>query len=301
MTKKILTYLMIAAMALLIAVNYQLFVFPNSFAPSGINGICTMIQHKLGVSIGYLNLLINLPLAVAVFFIVSRPQALRSCVYIVAFSVFTLILEKVDLSAFAYSTENGTSTILGPLVAGIISGYACGIIFRGGANTGGTEFVASIVHKYHPQVNFFWFAFTLNIAVAGISYFVYDFQIEPVLLCIMYSFISSSVRDRMSQNSRSAVRFEIVTDSPQELSDAIIRSLHHSSTLIPAKGMYKGKPTNILICVINKTQVAEFTSLVKSFPNTFVIMSHVSQVIGNFKKVDKHGNEQISMIDEIEV
>ena len=59
MTKKILTYLMIAAMAFLCAVSYQLFVFPNHFAPAGLNGLCTMIQYVFGVSIGYLNLLIE--------------------------------------------------------------------------------------------------------------------------------------------------------------------------------------------------------------------------------------------------
>lgn len=300
MLKKVLTYLMIIFMALLGAVNYQLFVFPNSFAPAGLNGICTMIQHVFGLSIGYMNLLINIPLAVAVFFVVSKPQALRSMAYTLAFSVFTLVLERVDLSAFAYATENGTSTILGPLVAGIITGFASGMMFRTGANTGGTEFIASLIHKKNPQVNFFWVTFALNISVAGISYFVYDFQMEPVLLCILYSFVSSSVRDKMSQNSRSAVRFEIVTDYPEELSRDIIRNLHHSTTVIPAKGMYKGNPTNVLICVINKAQVAELASLVRAYPNSFVIMSHVSQVIGNFKRLDSHGKLQTSVLDEIE-
>lgn len=298
--KKILTYLMTIALALLCALNYQLFVFPNSFAPAGLNGICTMIQHIFGISIGYLNLLINIPLALAVYFIVSKTQAIRSMAYTVAFSVFTLILERVDLSAFTYATANGTSTILGPLVAGIVMGFASAVLYRTGANTGGTEFIASLIHKYKPQVNFFWIVFALNISVAVMSYFVYNFQMEPVLLCILYSFASTSVRDRMSQNSRSAVRFEIVTEYPEELSCAIIENLHHSTTLIPAKGMYKAKDTNILVCVINRSQVAELVRLVRMYPESFVIMSHVTQVIGNFKKLDSHGNQQIPMIDEVE-
>ena len=54
--KKVWTYLVIAFIALLASVNYELFVFPNQFAPSGINGICTMIQYVTGVSVGYLSL-----------------------------------------------------------------------------------------------------------------------------------------------------------------------------------------------------------------------------------------------------
>ena len=42
--KKRWTYLVIALVALVASVNYELFIFPNQFAPSGVNGICTMIQ-----------------------------------------------------------------------------------------------------------------------------------------------------------------------------------------------------------------------------------------------------------------
>jgi len=59
--KKVWTYFVVALIAFVVAVNYELFVFPNSFAPSGINGICTMIQHVFGISVGYLSLLVNIP------------------------------------------------------------------------------------------------------------------------------------------------------------------------------------------------------------------------------------------------
>ena len=85
--KKVWTYLVIAAVALAAAVNYELFVFPNQFAPSGINGLCTMIQHVWGISVGYLSLLINVPLAIWCYIEVSKPVALRSMVYVLVFSV----------------------------------------------------------------------------------------------------------------------------------------------------------------------------------------------------------------------
>ena len=49
--KKAWTYLVIAAVALVASVNYELFVFPNQFAPAGINGICTMIQYVTHISV----------------------------------------------------------------------------------------------------------------------------------------------------------------------------------------------------------------------------------------------------------
>ena len=143
--KKVWTYLVIALVALMASVNYELFVFPNQFAPSGLNGICTMIQHITGISVGYLSLIINVPLALWCYFEVSKPIATRSMVYVLMFSIGLLILDHVDLSAFAYATENGTSKILGPLVAGVIQGYVYSILMKASAYSGGTDFISAIV------------------------------------------------------------------------------------------------------------------------------------------------------------
>lgn len=293
--KKVLTYMMIVVVAFVGALNYQLFIFPNSFAPSGINGICTMIQHVFGISVGYLSLLINIPLAIAVYFLVSKPLAVRSALYVVVFSVALVILDHVDLSRFAYTTAS--STILGPLVSGIIIGTIYALLARGGAYTGGMDFVASLIHRKNPEKNLFFVIFALNCCVAIISYFVYGFQMEPVILCILHSFASSTISDKTGKSIRSAVRFEIVTDHPEEISEAIIHQLHHSATLLPGKGIYKGKETSVLVCVVNKTQASQLSAIVRSYPDTFTIMSQVNEVVGNFKRLDKHGKLEKQLLD----
>ena len=293
--KKVMTYVSIVLVAFLTAVTYELFVFPNSFAPAGLNGICTMIQYVCGISVGYLNIIINIPLAIAVYFLVSKPMAARSMVYTLAFSAFILMMDRMDLTPFIYSTPN--SAILGPLVAGLISGAGAGIIFKSHANQGGTDFIATLIHRYKPQVNFFWAVFFLNTIVAISSYFVYDHKMEPVLLCIFYSYASSAVRDTMMQKGRSAVRCEIVTDYPQELGHALIERLHHTATQVAATGMYSGKKKSVLICIVNKSQVERLCQLVTEFPDSFVIVSNVSNVIGNFKHLDSHGNPEMELFD----
>ena len=298
--RKVFTYATILLLAFGNAMSYHIFVFPNRFAPSGLNGLCTIIQALFGLNVGYLSLIINVPLAMVVFKLVNRKLAFRSMVYVVTFSAMLVVLEKVDLSAFAYSTENGTSTILGPLVAGIISGAVYGILVKCSAYTGGMDYVASLVRLKRPDLNFFYVTFLINVTVAGISYFVYDFQIEPVLLCILYSYMSSTVSDGMLKSGRSAIRFEIITDNPAELSQAIIAKLNHSCTLIPARGMYSGKEKNILICVINKSQIAALSKIIRSFPNSFAIMSSVSEVMGNFKKLNTEGKENKDFLDSSE-
>ena len=295
--KKIWTYFVVALIAFVAAVNYELFVFPNSFAPSGINGVCTMIQHIFGISVGYLSLLINVPLALWCYFEVSKPMATRSMVYVLTFSIGIIILDKVDLSFLHYATDNGTSKILGPLVAGIIQGYIYSILMKASAYTGGTDFISAIVHKRNPNKSVLGFSFSLNVIIAICSYFVYGYQMEPVILCILYSFMSSTVGERLQKSGKEAICFEIITDFPLEITGDIIAKTGHSTTLIPAKGMYSGKDTNMLICVVNKAQAAAVTEICRSYPNTFTIMDPVGQVVGNFKNMSEKGKEVISVLD----
>lgn len=297
-SKRFLTYGVTILIALVCALNYQLFVFPNRFAPAGLNGICTIIQYLCGVSVGYLSLIINVPMAIIVYCRVSKSMGFRSMIYVVAFSLFLILLQKIDISRFSYETANGTSKILGPLVAGVINGACYSVLLQMSASSGGTDFVAAMIHKKHPEQGFFWITFALNMCVAMSSYFVYDFEMEPVILCILYSFMSSTVSDRLSKSRRSAVRCEIITDYPEEIARDIIAQLRHSATMIDATGMYSQKETALMVCIINKVQIPTLTKIVSSYPHSFAVISDAAQVVGNFKRIDAHGKPKIELLDK---
>jgi uncharacterized membrane-anchored protein YitT (DUF2179 family) len=295
--KKLLTYLVIMGVGFVGAMNYELFVFPNQFAPSGVNGICTIIQHVFGISVGSLSLLINIPLAAMCYFKCSKPIALRSMVYVLSFSISLIILDHVDLSMFAYSTPNGTSKIMGPLVAGIIHGFDCSILARASAYSGGTDFVSALIHEKNPSKSVYGMTFIMNVGIAITSYFVFGYQMEPVIMCILYSFAASTLVERRMKSGREAVRFEIITDYPNEISQEIIKKVHHTTTLIPAKGMYAGRQTNLLICVVNKTQVSQVSRIIHKYPYTFSIIDPVSEVMGNFKSLNTDGSLVRDVLD----
>lgn len=295
--KKMWTYAVIVFVAFVAAVNYELFIFPNQFAPAGLNGICTMIQHVTGISIGYLSFVVNVPLALWCYFEVSKPVATRSMIYVVSFSLAILILDKVDLSPFVYATENGTSKILGPLVAGIVQGYVYSLLVKASCYTGGTDFISAIIHKRSPDKTFFSMSFVINTVIATVSYFVYGYQMEPVILCILYCFMSTTVGERLMKSGRAAVSFEIITNYPEEISRELIEKLHHSVTLVPAKGMYSGREVSVLICVVNKTQAAAVTRIVRKYPHTFAIVDPVSEILGNFKNLSSDGKEVRQVLD----
>ena len=270
--------------ALLLALSYHIFIFPNQFAPAGVPGIATIIQQLLGFKVAYLTAIVNVPLLIVVYYVVSREFALKSTLFTLVFSATLLLLEKVDLSLVIYHTDNGTSTILAPIAGGVISGFCYSITMKRNGCTGGTDLVAAWVHHFYPERNMLWVIFAINAAVAAASYFVYDFRIEPVILCMVYCFISSKVCDIMLKGFKEAVKFEIVTDQPEALSKAIMEAMHHGVTALPAVGGFTHSDKTLLICVVNKHQIVQFQRIIQQFPGSFAYLSSVKETLGNFRR-----------------
>lgn len=275
----------IVVAAVMLAFSYSMFIFPNQFAPAGVPGIATMIQYLLGFKVAYLTVLVNVPLLIASYFIVSKEFAIHSAIYTVVFSLTLLLLEEIDMSGIAYHTANGTSTILAPIAGGVVSGYSYTLVMKRNGCTGGTDLIGALLHHYKPEMNMLWIIFTINALVAAASYFVYDFRIEPVILCLMYCFISSKVCDLTLKGFKEAIKFEVITDAPDALADAIMRETHHGVTEVSAVGGFTHSNKTLLICVVNKHQIVQFQRIIQQFPGSFAYLSTVKETTGNFRKI----------------
>ena len=199
------------------------------------------------------------------------------------FSAVTLVLGRMDLSGIAYDT--GSSAILGPVAAGVISGAVYGVVLRQNGSTGGTDIIAAWVRKKHPEASLVWVIFILNASVAVLSFFVYGWQFEPVILCLLYCYLSSRISDGILKGVKSALKFEVVTREPEALSRRLLQELHHGVTVLQGEGMYSETPRAVLICVVNRHQIVRFQEILSEFPDAFAYVSTVNETLGNFKKV----------------
>ncbi len=268
--------------ALLLAFSYHIFIFPNEFAPAGLPGFATMLQYLFDFKVGYMMFIVNVPLVVVVYLMIGHKYAIRSAIFAACFAGMLLALDYVDLSLFIYNT--GNSAILAPIAGGVVSGFCYGIVMKRNSSTGGTDLLAALVQHKYPEHNLLWIIFTINAAVAAVSYFVYGFKIEPVILCVIYCFISSEVSDLMLKGFKEAVKFEIVTDQPEEMAKALMENLHHGVTELPAVGGFTHSNKTLLICVVNKRQIVRFQKVISKFPGSFAYLSSVKETMGNFKR-----------------
>ena len=279
-------HVVIALTAALMATNYYIFILPNQFAPAGLSGINTMVQYLFNFSVGYLSLIENIPLALISFFRVDKHFAMKTATNVIVFSVLLLLYQHriINLERFIYHTEDVKSTLLAPVAAGTINGFITAVSLKYGGSTGGMDYVAAMIHKRRPAFSMIHISFVINVIVAGISYFVYDFKVEPVILCIVYSYLTTRMGDYILKGGKEALRVEMITAHPHEITEHIVRELHHSSTILQAEGGYSHQGKTMLICVINKHQITKFTEIISQYPDTFACVSTVSETLGNFRR-----------------
>ena len=285
--------LFMVVLAFLFALNYELFIVKNGFAPAGINGIATMIEYKSGFSVGYFSLIINVPLCVFAYFCIDRAFAIKTFVFSVVYSVSLLLLQIADLSAFQYDAQ-GVDTVFPALIAGAIGGFVYGLSFRRNSSTGGADVIAKYVSKRDPLLNFFWVNFAINAAIAAASYFVYAvpdesgalvYNYKPVCLCMLYCFLSSFVGNSIIKGAKSAYKFFVITKHADEIGRDVLTKLKHSATRFRAIGAYSNTEKDVIVCVINKRQLVEFKDILLQYDDTFAFVETVDETIGNFKRV----------------
>lgn len=279
MIKKCLITGALMLLAFFSALNYCVFVFPNSFAPAGIDGICTMIQDVFNINMGYLALYVNIPLLIAAFFILNRDFAIKSAVYVVSFSISVIAFKYIDISDFHYTTATGTSVVLAPIAAGTIRGILYSVTLKLNGSSGGVDIIAALVKKSKPHLNLMNIIFFFNLLVALSSYFVYGMKPEPVICSIIYSFLTSSTSNNIRSAQSETVKFEIITADAEKLCADISQKLRQTATIMNAQGAYSGCNTKMVMCVVKKEKAPCIENLLLEYPGCVVFQSIVTNPI----------------------
>jgi len=287
----LLSYVIIVFMAVLLACDYYIFIVENHFAPAGLNGIATMVQYKTGFSISYMSLLINIPLCALAYFLIDKEYAVKSFVFTLVYSAAFLLLQNIDPHHLQYNAQ-GHDTIFPVIISGVISGFVSGVCLKHAGSTGGMDLISKYINKVHPGANFFKVTFVLNTFIACASLFVYSeggvLDYKPVALCITYCFVVNVVGNRMIKGSKTAYKFTVITTHPDEICNEITHILHHGVTKLEGHGAYTDTERTVLICVVNKHQLTDFSRIIAKYDNTFSFCEAVNETYGNFKKVRAH-------------
>lgn len=275
-SRKVFEPIIVAALAAMSSAMYTTIVFPNSFAPSGLDGICTMIQDTFDVSMGYLSFLVNIPLLIFAWIFLSKDFSIRTTLYVMVFSITTIALRKADISSFYYYTANGTSTVLAPIAAGSIRAIIYVLCIKLNASSGGVDVISALIKRKKPHLNFMSTIFFINMLIAGMSYFVYGYRLEPVICSIIYAFVTSTVSNHIRSERSETVKFEIITPDAEGLLAEISGTLHQPATIVEAQGAYTGTPKKLVMCVVAKETAPLIEEIIHSSSDTVYFKSTIN-------------------------
>lgn len=260
------------------AFGVHFFILPHDFAVGGVTGIATMLENSTGLSSGIYMFAINMPLLIAAFFLISKRFAVTSALGIVLQSGLLILLKAIDFPQYDEETANA---VLAAVAGGVLGGAGGGLMLKIGGSCGGTDVIATFIYKRFSATNVSWFIFILDSTVVLVSFFFYGNTLTPVLLALVEMFASARASETILYGLNAALKFEIITSSPKELSEELMKKLHRGVTAIEAKGMYTGTGKTMLVCVVRRSQVSTFQKILKKYPDTFAYISPTSEVIGN--------------------
>ena len=271
---------------LIVGFAYYFFQNSNSFAPGGVGGLATITYYILDYKVSWaiLMLAFNLPIFILVSIFVNKKLGLYLILYLAVQSFSTEIFELLGWKPYCLKHNGADFEIVFACIAtGVISGLGFSVMLRRFGASGGTYAISALIKKWKPSTNIAYVSFWLDSSVVAIAFFVYDMKITPVLCTLINLFVANVVVDNLLAGLKNGYKFEIITDTPDELSEEIIAKLGHGVTEIRAQGMYSHTDKYMLVCIIRKKQVGEMMKIIKKYKGSFASFTKVNEVFGRFK------------------
>ena len=276
---------------IVVGTAYQVFQNSNAFAPGGVGGLATITHHLLTtefhveISWSVLMVAFNLPIFILVSLIVNKKLGLMLSVYMVTQSFLPYLYDALGAVPYSLANSGEDFNILFACIAtGVVSGFGFSLMLRRFGASGGTYGISALIKHYHPEINIAYVSFIMDASVVCIAFFVYGMKITPVMCTLLNLFIANVIVDHGLSGIKNGYKFEIVTSSPNEIAEELMRRLKHGVTEIKVHGMYSDTDRYMLVCIINKRQIGEMMKIIKRYPGTFASFEKVNEVFGNFRR-----------------
>lgn len=303
--REIIFFSTLCLLSFLRAVATYVFVVPNGFAPGGIGGIASIIynavaKYSLPLAQSWFNpavtiFVLNAPLLFLALKKINLKFAINTTICVLLYSGFMALMSGVKFPQFTATNAESSFMILAALVGGVLSGISLGFMLLSNASAGGTDVIAKVVYAQNPLLNVQWLVFLFDSIVVLLSCILGILAIEKgdepsaafvkILSPIFYSgitiLITSKTAEIIHTGVESSVVFNIVTDKPDEVADAIIKKLGRGVTILTGEGVYTHSERKILLCVARKRQLLTTKRMVLALdPCAFVFITNAREVNG---------------------
>lgn len=265
---------------LLIALGLDLFLVPNKIAAGGVSGIATVLHYLTGVPVGMTMLALNIPLFLLGIYRLGLKFGFRSLYGTVSLSFL------VDVLA-PYLPVATRDPLLASVFGGVLVGLGLGIVFRYRGTTGGTDLAAAILRTY-TGANVGQLLFLVDGLVVLSAGFTFR-SWELAMYALITIFVTAWLVDLVQEGISYTKAFFIISARSDQIAQSVIKDLNRGATALKARGVYTGSPREVLLVVVNRTEVTRLKDLVYEIdPRAFMILADVHEVLGEgFKQYRK--------------
>lgn len=266
--------------ALIAAYGLEAILIPNLVSDGGVTGISIVLSQLIGLPLGILIAIINIPFIWLGYKQIGKSFAIYSTLGIATLAVGTVVLHDVP-------TIIEGDTLLITVVGGIIIGFGMGLALRNGGALDGIDMLAVLLARKLP--------FGTSDLILFLNMFVFIlvstvFGLTGAILSGLAYFIASKVIHIVEEGLSGSKIFKIITKDPDLLVETIRDRLGRSATLTEVYGGYSNEKFKEVSCVINRLEDTKIKSIIFEIdPHAFVTVYDAAEVKGgNFKKQDIH-------------
>lgn len=269
-----ITVVIISALIYTFAMNT--FIAGGNLFPGGFSGIARISNailstfFDINISFGTIFFTLNLIITLLVYKYIGKKFLFYTVVWYTLTSFLTNIFPEATITS---------DILLISVFGGILNGLAMGMVLSIGASSGGTDFIAIVASmKYNkPTWNYVMIFNGFILCIAGVL-----FGWNQALYSIIFQYVSTQVINVLHKRYKLSNMF-IITEHPEEVSQAIFNSFRHGITRLDGVGEYSHNKKSLLFMTINTYQLKGIVDVVKMVDNkSFISISSCDEIVGNY-------------------
>ena len=264
--------------SILYAAGIYTFAGNAGFAPGGVSGLALILNYLLGLPVGTVTLLFNIPLVVISYKAVGRTLLIKSAKTMVISSLFLDVI-------FPYIPMYTGSRLMAAIYSGVFMGVGMALFYIRGSSSGGIDFLALTIKKKKPHISIGVITLLIDLVVILLGWPVFG-DIDSVLYGVASTGVSAIVIDKILYGMGAGTLAIIITERGSVIAAKIGENVRRGVTTIPASGGYTGLRRDVLLCACSKAEAYLVKSAVQETDEqAFLMFTETREVFGEgFKR-----------------
>ena len=247
-------YIIITIACVFYGLAISQFLDPNDIAPGGVSGLSMIINRIIGIEVGTIMLLLNVPILLLGLYKFGIKFLISTIYATFMGSVFTNILAEYP----PITTDPLLATIGGSAIASI----AIGFIFKAGATTGGTDIIVKVLRLKFPHLKTGRLFLICDMVVVLLSAVVFD-NTDSALYAAIGVFLMSIVFDMVLYGADGAKLIYIISNEWQAIATRLLMELNVGVTYLEGEGAYSSERKRVIMCVVRKQIAPQVEEVIK--------------------------------------